>query len=88
MVLLLSGLMCFVGCVEVVVIGGGVIGCLCVLMLVLNGVCVCLYEVCEIVGGVSGCNGGFVFCGVMVLYDCVWVEFGMELVWWLMMFIE
>jgi gamma-glutamylputrescine oxidase len=54
---------------DVVVIGGGVTGCACALVLAQSGMRVRLHEAREIAGGASGRNGGFALRGAAMPYE-------------------
>jgi gamma-glutamylputrescine oxidase len=66
------------GPVDVAIVGGGVTGCACALVLAEAGRSVRLYEAREIAGGASGRNGGFALRGGAPAYDAARRELGPE----------
>src|SRR4051812_28340216 len=66
------------GPVDVAIVGGGVTGCACALVLAEAGRRVRLYEAREIAGGASGRNGGFALRGGAPAYDAARRELGPE----------
>jgi gamma-glutamylputrescine oxidase len=64
--------------VDVAIVGGGVTGCACALVLAEAGWRVRLYEAREIAGGASGRNGGFALRGGAPAYDAARRELGPE----------
>jgi gamma-glutamylputrescine oxidase len=67
-----------VGPVDVAIVGGGVTGCACALVLAEAGRRVRVYEAREIAGGASGRNGGFALRGGALAYDAARRELGPE----------
>ena len=66
------------GPVDVAIVGGGVTGCACALVLVEAGRRVRVYEAREIAGGASGRNGGFALRGGALAYDAARRNLGPE----------
>jgi len=66
------------GPVDVAIVGGGVTGCACALVLAEAGQHVRLYEAREIAGGASGRNGGFALRGGAPAYDAARRKLGPE----------
>jgi gamma-glutamylputrescine oxidase len=66
------------GPVDVAIVGGGVTGCACALVLAEAGRRVRLYEAREIAGGASGRNGGFALRGGAPAYDVARRNLGPE----------
>lgn len=66
------------GPVDVAIVGGGVTGCACALVLAEAGRRVRLYEAREIAGGASGRNGGFALRGAAPAYDAARRALGSE----------
>jgi gamma-glutamylputrescine oxidase len=66
------------GPVDVAIVGGGVTGCACALVLAEAGRSVRLYEAREIAGGASGRNGGFALRGGAPAYDAARRKLGPE----------
>ena len=66
------------GPVDVAIVGGGVTGCACALVLAEAGRRVRLYEAREIAGGASGRNGGFALRGAAPAYDAARRKLGPE----------
>lgn len=66
------------GPVDVAIVGGGVTGCACALVLAEAGQRVVLYEAREIAGGASGRNGGFALRGGAPAYDQARRDLGPE----------
>jgi gamma-glutamylputrescine oxidase len=63
---------------DVEVIGGGVTGCTCALVLARGGLRVRLHEAREIASGASGRNGGFALRGTALAYDVAKEQLGAE----------
>jgi glycine/D-amino acid oxidase-like deaminating enzyme len=63
---------------EVAIVGGGITGCSCALVLAEAGVRVRLYEAREIAGGASGRNGGFALRGGAAPYPVTAESIGRE----------
>ena len=63
---------------EVEVVGGGVTGCTCALVLARAGVRVRLHEARQVASGASGRNGGFALRGAAMPYDRAREELGRE----------
>jgi gamma-glutamylputrescine oxidase len=66
------------GPVDVAIVGGGVTGCACALVLAEAGRRVRVYEAREIAGGASGRNGGFALRGGTPAYDAARRDLGAE----------
>jgi len=66
------------GPVDVAIVGGGVTGCACALVLAEAGRRVRVYEAREIAGGASGRNGGFALRGGALAYDAARRNLGPE----------
>jgi len=66
------------GPVDVAIVGGGVTGCACALVLAEAGRRVRVYEAREIAGGASGGNGGFALRGGAPAYDAARRDLGAE----------
>ena len=66
------------GPVDVAIVGGGVTGCACALVLAQAGRRVRVYEAREIAGGASGRNGGFALRGGALAYDAARRNLGPE----------
>jgi len=66
------------GPVDVAIVGGGVTGCACALVLAEAGRRVRVYEAREIAGGASGRNGGFALRGGAPAYDAARRDLGAE----------
>ena len=66
------------GPVDVAIVGGGVTGCACALVLAQAGRRVRVYEAREIAGGASGRNGGFALRGGAPAYDAARRDLGPE----------
>ena len=69
---------CTNGAVDVAVIGGGVTGCACALVLARGGLRVRVLEEREIASGASGRNGGFALRGGAPAYDVAREQLGSE----------
>src|SRR5881275_3527290 len=63
---------------DVVVIGGGVTGCACALVLAEAGLRVRVHEAREVASGASGRNGGFGLWGGAPPYDVARAQLGAE----------
>jgi glycine/D-amino acid oxidase-like deaminating enzyme len=63
---------------DVVVIGGGVTGCSCALVLAKGGLRVRVYEARRVASGASGRNGGFALRGLAISYPAARERFGEE----------
>lgn len=63
---------------EVEVVGGGVTGCTCALVLARSGLRVRLYEAREVASGASGRSGGFALRGAAMPYDVAVEELGRD----------
>jgi gamma-glutamylputrescine oxidase len=63
---------------DVVVIGGGVTGCSCALVLAKGGLRVRVYEARRVASGASGRNGGFALRGLAISYPAARERFGAE----------
>ncbi len=66
------------GPIDVAIVGGGVTGCACALVLAEAGRRVRVYEAREIAGGASGRNGGFALRGGAPAYDAAHRDLGAE----------
>jgi gamma-glutamylputrescine oxidase len=66
------------GPVDVAIVGGGVTGCACALVLAEAGLRVRLYEARELAGGASGRNGGFALRGAAPAYSAARRQLGLE----------
>jgi glycine/D-amino acid oxidase-like deaminating enzyme len=64
------------GRVDVAIVGGGVTGCSCALVLAQAGLRVRLHEARELAGGASGRNGGFALRGGAMAYDLGRLQLG------------
>jgi gamma-glutamylputrescine oxidase len=66
------------GAPDVEIVGGGVTGCSCALVLAEAGLRVRLHEAREIASGASGRNGGFALRGGAMAYDVARRQLGRD----------
>src|SRR3954467_12757152 len=66
------------GPIDVAIVGGGVTGCACALVLAEAGRRVRVYEAREIAGGASGRKGGFALRGGAPAYDAARRDLGAD----------